>query len=429
MTMQTINNHGDSGYRKEIPSRKNTSCQRLAVLIYSMFVIVVLIEPAYVSQMQGLFHRIFSICKYLAAGSSIFLYLIRKPRLNRLLLGCLFYEMILLFSTILHSASLNTWIKNCAYMVAFLFFLQVIMEIDGEVLLYALSIVLGTYTNLNTLSWLAYPKGMYRHPLGYQNCWFLGYDNVAASIIVVAVTVCLFRIFLYRGTRMFWDWIVVLSGIWFIFALRVATAIFALAGFFLLLIGTRKKKLRKFIGNAQLVVLGMLGLFFLIQFFDVQQSDTFLYVCRLLKKNISLSSRTILWKKAWRDLTGGNILLGLGVHESAEYAKHFGQGWIVHLHCYYLQVLYEGGILAFGTLFSWIFYVAKIFDRTDHRYCAMTVLGGVLTLMFMWQAEASNNLIRYFIIVLFLLYNVRHFENMKFRGMTKRYRMVFRPIE
>ena len=426
--IQTIDDRIGRRTRVKADQKNLSAGKHLVLFMYSIFVIVVLIEPAYISeQLKGSIHQMFYLSKYLAAGSALFLYLIRRTRLNGLLVGCLFFELALFFPTLLYNASLDNWLKDCAYTVAFLFFLQVVMEIDGEILLRALSVVLGIYVNLNTLSWLAYPDGLYRNNLGYQNCWFLGYDNVAAVIIVVTIAVCLFRILLYRGKRVLWDWIVILSGVWFIFALGVANAIVAVVFFFLLLAVTGNPGLRSRIGSARLIVLGMFGLFFLIQFFNVQQSNVFSFIFKLLKKSTTFSQRIFLWEKAWTDLADGSILLGFGVHDAAEYVRHFGKYWNVHLHCYYLQALYEGGILAFGALFGWIFYAAGIFDRTEHSYSAMAVLGGILAILFMWQVEASNNLIRYFIIVLFLLYNAGFFESLGLRGATRKYRLVFRP--
>lgn len=400
--------------------------QRWGWTLFSMFVIAVLVEPAYIAEAQGgMLHRVFYISKYIAAVSVMFLYFIRRPKMNGFLLGCMIFEAVLLLSTFVHSANMIEWVKDGAYVVIFGVFLQVMIELAPEHLLRVLSMVLGTYVNINTFSKLIYPGGLYRNTAGYQNCWFLGYDNIACVIIVVAITVSLFRILLYRGKGMIWDWSVVGGGVWYTFSLNVATAIVAMAGFFLFMILTRFERVRVKIGKAWLIIVGMIGLFLFIQFFFTQENGLLSLIFQILKKNGSFSGRAPLWQKAWSDLGGGKVIFGSGVHSSNEYVLHFGQYWNFHLHCYYLQVIYEGGLIAFGALLGWLLHAARRFDQTRHRYCVMAFPAGLLAILFMWQMEASNNLVRYSIIVLFLLYNAKEFESLGQKYQYRRWRLVF----
>lgn len=400
--------------------------QRWGWMLFSMFVIAVLVEPAYIAQAQvGMLHRVFYVSKYIAAGSVVFLYLIRRPKLDGFLLGCVVFEMTLLLSTFSNSANIGFWLRDSAYVIIFTLFLQIMIDIDRELLLHVLSIVLGVYVNINTFSKLLYPGGLYRHSLGYQNCWFLGYDNVACVIILTAISVSLFRIFLYQGRRMIWDWSVVIGGVWYTFSLNVATAVVAMVGFFLLMIITRFERIRVKIGKAWLIIVGMIGLFLFIQFFFTQEMGLFSFIFQLLQKKSNFSERAPLWQKAWHELGGVNIIFGLGIRNASEYVAHFGKYWQVHLHCYYLQVIYEGGLVAFGALLGWLLHVARRFDQTEHRYCAMIFLAGLLAIMFMWQMEASNNLVRYFVIVLSLLYNAKEFESLGQKHQYHRWKLVF----
>lgn len=401
--------------------------QRLGWMLFSVFVIAVLVEPAYISQAQiGMLHRVFSISKYIAAGSVIFLYLIRRPKMDGFLMGCVVFETVLLLSTISNFANMGNWLRDSAYVIIFVLFLQIMMDTDGELLLRMLSMVLGMYVNINTLSKLLYPGGLYKHSMGYRNCWFLGYDNVACVIILTAMSVSLFRIFLYRKKWMIWDWSVVIGGVWFTFSLNVATAVVAMVGSFLLLILTGFKWVRAKIGKAWLIIVGMIGLFLFIQFFFTQENGLFSFIFQILGKNINFSGRAPLWQKAWHELGGVNIIFGLGIHDDSEYVAHFGKFWQVHLHCYYLQVIYEGGLVAFGAVLGWLLHAARRFDQTEHRYCAMIFLAGLLAIMLMWQMEASNNLVRYFVIVLFLLNNAKEFESLGSQYQCPKWRLVFR---
>lgn len=400
--------------------------QRWGWTLFSVLVIAVLAEPAYIAETQDSLHLVFSISKYIAAAFVLLLYFIRRPKLNGFILGCVIFEGLLLLSTIGNSANLRDWFSDSAYVIVFALFLQVIIETDPKLLLTSLSMALGTYTNINTLTKLIYPGGLYRHPtLGYANCWFLGYDNAGCVIIMIAITISFFRILLYRGKGMVWDWIVIIGGIWYTFSLNVATTVIAMISFFLFMIFTKFERIRVQIGNARLVIAGMLGLFLFIQFFFTQENGLFSFLFLMLQKNSNFSGRAPLWQKAWSELRGANIIYGFGLHSTREYVAHFGKFWNVHLHCYYLQVIYEGGLAAFGAFCGWLFHAAGRFDQTEHRYCTMTLLAGLLAILLMWQMEASSYLVRYFIIVLFLIYNAKEFESLGQKYQFSRWRLVF----
>ena len=107
--------------------------------------------------------------------------------------------------------------------------------------------------------------------------------------------------------------------------------------------------------------------------------------------------------------------MGQGYFTAIEYEKHFGGIWITHLHCYYLQVLYEGGIIAFGSLFALIFRSMAIFDRTERNYTETIFLIGVFAVLLVWQVEAYLTIIRYFFIAFFLLCNAGNFAQKRER--------------
>ncbi len=410
--------------QKTCKKRTLPIAKRWGWTLFSIFVIAALVEPDYIYQAQGLVHFVFYISKYIATVFVVLLYFIQRPKLNGFLLGSVIFEAMLLLSTCINSANIMDWVKDSAYVIVFGMFLQVSMKIDRELLLRSLSMILGFYVNINTLSKMMYPNGMFKHAIGYTNCWFLGYDNVACAIILVAVTVSLFRILLYHGRKMIWDWSVVFSGVWFIFALNVATCVIAMVAFFSLMVLTKFDSIRAKIGNARLIIVGMIGLFLFLQFLFTQYSELFSLLFLVLKKDITLSHRVQLWQKAWPELRGMSVLFGLGIHDGNEYIAHFGARWIVHLHCYYLQVIYEGGLVAFGALLGWLFSAAKRFDKTSHNYCTMALLAGLLAIMIVWQVDAYTLIVRYFVVVLFLFYNAGEFEALELVQPRKR-RLVF----
>ncbi len=415
--------------RKKTEERQQKSlfiAQRWGLMLFAVFVVAVLIEPGYIANNPGLAHQIFRVFKVVASGMAVLLFVMRRTKLNGLLTGCLIFEGMLLISTVLNFSNLAEWLKNNAYAVAFLVFLQTVMEMDANILLRALSVVLGAYVHINSLCRILFPNGMYIDGVGNKSCWFLGYDNVACIIIIVAMTVSVFRILSSSRKLLLWDWSVIISGVWFTFVGGIATSIIAETAFLFIVVLASNPRIRRWRGNARLLTISMIGLFLLIHLFSIQQGDFFSLVLRLLNKDITFSGRIEIWQQAWADLIGKKLLLGFGVHTQSEYSQYFGRRWAAHLHCFYLQVLYEGGLAAFGVLLGWIFYVGRRFDKAAHGHCAMTILAGFFSMLIMWQVEAYANLVRCFVIMLFLLYNAQQLEIQSKDMSCPKRRIVFR---
>ena len=385
--------------------------RRWLVMFLSIIALCTLIEPAYISATPNIVHQVFRIMKYAVTAAVLAIFVIYRIKVSMLLVWTALFEFSLLLSTILNGSDIAGWARDGAYSVVLLLLMQMIFLVDAELLFRTLSVVLGSYVHINTLTWLLYPKGMYVSSLGYWNCWFLGYDNVAAVIIFLAQIVALHRIAASKQRRFkLWDWSVLISGGVVIFCQMVANAVIAEAVVVLFLLLTRREKLRNLIGRATWITYGMLALFVLIQLFSVQRSGIFALVFLLLGKDMTFSNRTIVWQQAWPEVFSRHLFLGRGIQATEDLVNHFGRYWVVHLHCYYLQVLYEGGLLAFIILVVLLLCAARRFDRKKTEFCDMVLLAGFLGFLVMWQVEASSNLTRYFFILLFLLYNAHEFK-------------------
>lgn len=378
--------------------------RKCLLLTYSVFVLLVLFEPAYIAITS--FHLFFRIAKWLVAFFAIFAFIVRKIKLNVVLVGTIMFEGLLLLSTIVNGAAVGDWVKNCAYIIILMLFVQTVMEQDAQILLVSLSVVLGLYTHINTVCRVLYPLGMYTtSSAGYQNCWFLGYDNCAGVIIQLAITVALFRILNFKDRFLFWEWSVLLSGCWFILVQGIATSIVAEMCFFTVVLASGNEQIKKIFLKGTIVVLGMFLLFFLIQFVSIQERSIFSSVFKELGRNTTFTGRTRIWSIAWRDIHNYGWLLGRGQQTGEMYQRHLGDRVWAHLHSYYLQVIYEGGFLSFAALFGVLIYVTAHFDKGKYSHRYMTFLAGLLAIMLMWQTEAYSDLIKYGFIILSLMYN------------------------
>lgn len=399
---------------------------RTAVFFFSVISFAILMEPSYITETQGVLHQIFRIGKYLFSVLILEIFLIRHAKLKWPLTGILAFEFLLLLSTLVHSGEIIKQMREAAYAIALVLLMQILLEIDATLLIDTLAIVFGGYVNLNIICRILYPNGMYQNNIGYKNCWLLGYDNPSVIFIVIAITIALYRISISCKKIRLWDWSILISGLAFILIQEIATAILVGLSCLILLVLLKNNWFRKTFGKGKYVCIGMFLLFFLIHFFNVQDQDFFSYIISLMGKNTTFTGRTWLWEKAWKKITGATIIFGNGFKTSNEYLKMFGKSFCVNLHSYYLQVLYEGGLLAFGTLFALIFYSASIYDRTERSYSSIIFLIGLFATMFMWQVEAYSAIIRYFFVILFLISNTQHIEESRSIREEPRVRFVFR---
>lgn len=381
--------------------------QKCLLLIYSLFVILVLFEPDYFTTTP--LHRIFQVTKCIAALLTIVIFVNQKINLNALIIGTTVFEIWLLFSTVVNHSAIDIWIKNCAYVIVLILFAQTVLEMDAHILPLALSIVLGLYTHINTICRLLFPAGMYISRTGKLNCWLLGYDNCACLMILLSIIIALFRILYYRNHFMIWEWSVLISGLWFIFSQGVATTIIAIVLFFIFLVVSKNKIIRKCFSKGTLIVFSMLLLFFLLQFVSIQDRSVFSFIFDSLGKNTTFTGRTRVWAVAWEEIKSGGWILGMGLQSMDMYSRLFGgRSWIT-VHNYYLQIIFEGGFVAFVIFFTVLIYTAIRFDRGKYSYAYMPLLAGLLAMMMMWQAEAYEDLVKYGFVLLSLMYNAETF--------------------
>lgn len=389
--------------RKEKMYKIYVSKRRNILLLVDILAIFSIMMPSYLGRFEAIV-AINRIIKWAVAILVLFYYVVVKKKLDVYVLLVGAFEIFLLISTILNNVSINQWFTNSAYVLILTLFVKIMIDIDCETLIKALSIVLGLYVHINMLTRILYPDGLFTDKLvGYKNCWFLGYDNVSAIIIVLSQTISVFRMLVKQTRRKIWDMSVVISGVVFIFMQQIATAIIAECFFFIYIFVSKFATLRKIVCRARIIVISMFVLFILIQAFNIQQGGLFAMILDLLGKDMTFTGRAFLWQKAWKDIFSGHFLYGFGVLDTLDYVRIYGGKAFSHLHCYYLQVLYEGGMIGEVLLFLMLYYVAGRYDKSSKSYPSSIFLGGLTTIMIIWQVEAYMTVATYFVIVLTLL--------------------------
>lgn len=383
---------------------RNISRHKNIFLFISVIVIFTIIEPAYFNRIE-LLNSLNMMCKIMISACVVLYFIVVKRKVNLYLLLIAGFELLGVISTIFNEGSIYQCFKKGAYVLILALFMSIMIDINSQVLLKALSIVLGLYVHINMLTRILYPNGLFVDELaGYKNCWFLGYDNLAAIIIILAQTVSVFRIVVDQNRAMFWDKSVVISGAVFLFWQQIATGMLAECLFFFILMIMRNSDIRRMVGKAQIFVIGMFALFIFLQFFSIQQPGAIARLFVKLGKDGTLTWRMLLWQRVWKDISSRWSFWGLGIHDSLDYVSRFGSATVSHFHCNYLQVLYERGIIGMLLLFAMFYYPARCFDNRKKEYPSMIILGGLAAIMLIWQVEAYFTVTTYFIVALTLLY-------------------------
>lgn len=383
---------------------RNISSHKNILLFISVIVFFTIIEPSYFNRIE-LLNSLNTMCKIMISACVVFCFIVVKRKVNLYILLIAGFELLGMISTIFSGGSIYQCFKKGAYVLILALFMSIMIDINSQVLLKALSIVLGLYVHINMITRILYPNGLFVDELvGYKNCWFLGYDNLAAIIIILAQAVSVFRIVVGQNRAMFWDKSVVIDGAVFLFWQQIATGILAELLFFFILIIMRNPDIRRMVGKAKIFVIGMFALFIFLQFFSIKQPGAIARLFVKLGKDGTLTWRMLLWQRVWKDISSTWSFWGLGIHDPLDYASRFGSATVSHFHCNYLQVLYERGIIGMILLFAMFYYPAHCFDNRKKEYPSMIILGGLAAIMLIWQVEAYFTVTTYFIVALTLLY-------------------------
>lgn len=420
-------------YRLKRSDLKDNNVQRTSLsikmnktlFIYSVIVLVVLLEPEYVQEAQPALHDIYKIAKVFVAISVLLFYFVMRIKLNGLLLAYIIFEGTLLLSTIIGTRSFYAWFVDGALLIVLVIFMQTLMESNIRVFYSALSFVFGSYVHINSICRIVFPGGMYYHQHGYWNCWFLGYDNLAVPIITIGIMLSLYGILSRCSKHTIWNLSVIISGISFVIIEHIGAGIIAGAIFFVLIILGRNRlfqfMLRK---GGYAFVISMIVLFFLLQLIGLKQ-PLILAIISSVGKVGTFSSRGKIWSVAWSDILSSKLILGRGVNMGAAYEEYFGLRWAAHLHCYYLQVLYEGGIVAFVALLAVIFVAIHGFNVAQKSSSSLIFLIGLFAFMMVWQVDAYDAVTRYVVFALFLVYNAGFIEKNLPKYKRRKIKIVF----
>ncbi len=374
---------------------------RIAVLLILQFAF--LIEPAYISSIRNM-HLIWSTGKIIVTIIAIFSIFIHRVKIASWIYWFIVLQLFFIVSSIICNDNLIYAIKRIAYSVVLLLVLEVNKKRNYLLCIKCLCFVMSCYAIINLYTLFAYPNGLYVDKMGFKNCWFLGYDNVTAAIILTGASL---GIIISKNSKSTITKLLVIgltvSCLLYTIKLNIATAIIMIIAYVCVIIANEMifyhhKKI-----TAVILTLTSIIVFFVLQFIGV--SELFGGLFKLLGKSATLTGRTLLWAKALRDIMASKWI-GYGVQDGTVLIRHFNIYFAGHLHSYFLQVLYEGGIIGFVIFVIVLFKSALSADRYKENAMYSYVLAGFFMILVAFQVEAYFSIIMIFVIHLHLVNNI-----------------------
>lgn len=200
---------------------------------------------------------------------------------------------------------------------------------------------------LNTLSIIFFPNGLITTISmwdSYQYHWILSIDNSMAPYLLTAILFAgLSFVEKQRGHHILLDIIIVFCCVFTGLTLKSSTMLVGLSVFIILFIITFLSK--KFASGTHINLYIIIAVAILVLFVLFRKMDFFSYIIEnVLQKDLTLTSRTRIWDASIDAITS-KPFIGYGVLPGEKIRIMLLAS---HQHNYYLHILFQGGVIAFG---------------------------------------------------------------------------------
>lgn len=371
------------------------------LLLFSLF------PPRYFEE-NAIINLVLAAMKFFAALIVLLVY-IKKIKLHlrkkyNILLVCIWLE--LLVSTFI-SVNIGASVYQCCIAM-----LQVITTcfLVEELMTYApiygikcMYIYFSLCVLVNTATVFIFPNAMYADQGGWR-CWILGDDNTGYAYYIVASTIASLYVDYIAKRITFISICVWVSAFIYVFQRGIGTGIMCQLIWLFLFLGSRFKCFRKIL-NAHYALYITIGFFLLIVL-----SRKFILepIVTALGKTVTLSGRTIIWDTVLKSVRD-KICLGYGFFVREGFNKLLslrGGG----THNYFLNLLFQGGIVGVSLFSMLIFYACRTKKELlgTNYYKCLTI--GLLVLAVRFLVENGRNEFFYMVLAM-ISYTPEFIEN------------------
>lgn len=245
---------------------------------------------------------------------------------------------------------------------------------------------------INFITIVLFPGGFYQNSSGYSSNYFLGYDNNLITYIFPALALSFTNSYGETGKVGLKSIYLLIISLLSIILTWSATGVVAISIIAVLFsIYTFKKK--DFPINKYIII--VLSLFVCIVLLRIQNIFSFI-IEGWLKKDLTFTGRTYIWDIFIKQIKQ-SLFIGHGIVDYKYLIKSLNAG---HAHDYFLQILYQGGIIALSMFFGFFFTaINKMKNCKQKKYVGIIIFAYLIS--FIFEAYTLTNM---FIIVLLLSY-------------------------
>lgn len=311
-----------------------------------LFLLIPFFKPDIVTSFPKV-NYIFTIWLMISFAIIVAVYM-KKFKISKLTMTYLAYNLVLLISTIKNNGSITKLLSDFSMNLGMIFLIELYLKNDKMKIMKVLFSIFYFLMILNTISFIIVPEGFAVTQYLKTPIYLLGIDNRFSFTYIPGL--CVIAIYDFMKNNKITKLTIIYFMITFITFVYFwsAGALVAESMFFIYYILIYKLKYKNFTNKYfPIIIVSFLGLVV----FRVQNIFRF-FIVDILHKDLTFSSRTILWDKAIK-IINNNMWLGTGIQKSEFSIKAISA---FHAHSHFLNIMFQSGIIGV------IIYIYLIFD-------------------------------------------------------------------
>lgn len=306
------------------------------------------------------FERMYNFLQ-LMCGIVIILLYIRRGKISKMMLTIIVFYGIYFISTIMHNQFKMIVFRIIFSAISLCAFSEMFIKFNKKIFFKIAYFYLALIAFMNFITIILFPNGLYETD-NINPYYLLGHRNNSIEYILPAIFFCYISFYENKNRLK--------KNIYFISLISCLTVILTWSGnaivalFIVLLysIFPTKKLLEKFIGFKGFFTTS-LGLFILFIIMKVQYVFSW-FITKVLHKSIDFTGRVDIWDNALHYIEKSPII-GYGYENPDLKLKKIGHSNSAHN--YYLDFLYNGGIIMLILYFYMIFLLNKVMNQVKNR--------------------------------------------------------------
>lgn len=322
----------------------------------------------------------------------LFYFLLRRCKIDKFILFIILFYCSLLFSTFYFKQSYLNLIYEFASILSWIVLFKINMLDNKDKFLTTLENTFFILLLINFITIILFPGGFYLNSSGYSGNYFLGYDNNLITYIFPALALSFTNSLNKNGKIVLKSiFLLIISFCSIIFtwsATGIVSMVIMIALFLVYTINKKDFPIKKYIVVALILFIGIVFLRF---------QNIFSFIIEgWLKKDLTFTGRTYIWDIFISEIKK-SILIGHGIVDSKYLILTLNAG---HAHNYFLQILYQGGLLTLSMFLGFFFSaINKVKNCNEKKYVGIVIFAYLIS--FIFEAYSLTNM---FIIVLLIAY-------------------------